>query len=158
GASPDAAGIAGARKAFERFARSALTASTETLRTLAALRAEYRVGLVSNCTPPVPAIWPTTTLAGHFDAVGFSCALGAMKPSSAIYEHVCEQLGVDADACVYVGDGSGRELSGARRLGMKTVLYKCCLDDTYDRIRPEIDAWTDDAVSSIGELVPLIRA
>ncbi len=82
----------------------------------------YRIGLVSDCTPDAPAIWPETPLAPLFDAAVFSCVVGLKKPDHRIYELAVERLGVKAKDCLYVGNGGSDEHRGAYELGMRPVL------------------------------------
>mgnify|MGYP001047991943 CR=1 FL=1 len=56
-----------------------------------------------------------------FDAVCLSFDEGIQKPDPAIFERCIERLGVEADACLYVGDGGSNELEAAQRLGMQVV-------------------------------------
>ena len=48
-----------------------------------------------------------------FDAVCLSFDEGIQKPDPAIFERCIEKLGVEADACLYVGDGESNELEAA---------------------------------------------
>ena len=50
-----------------------------------------------------------------------SWILRIQKPDPAIFERCIEKLGVEADACLYVGDGGSNELEAAQRLGMQVV-------------------------------------
>ena len=46
------------------------------------------------------------------------------KPDPRIYEMAVEGLGVAAEECLYVGDGTSNELTGASRVGMTAVLMR----------------------------------
>lgn len=56
----------------------------------------------------------------QFDHVIESSKAGLRKPDPRIYEMMCEALGVDADACIYLDD-LGINLKPARALGMTTI-------------------------------------
>jgi putative hydrolase of the HAD superfamily len=60
-------------------------------------------------------------IAELLDATVYSVHLGVTKPHPALFQTVCHRLGVRPEQCVYVGDGGGRELSGARSVGMTAV-------------------------------------
>ena len=101
---------------------SDLVARPDAVPTLARLRAAgYRLGLVSDCGPEVPAIWTTLPLAPLVDATVFSSEVGCRKPDASLYRRVCRELGVEPQACLYVGDGDSHELTGATRVGMAAV-------------------------------------
>ena len=46
------------------------------------------------------------------------------KPDPQIYYLACEQLGVEPNECLYIGDGDSDELSGASQLGMDAVMIR----------------------------------
>lgn len=150
---PDAATLSHARVHLVAFTRASLTMEQGTRQALDDLRATgFRLGLVSNCAPPVPELWGNTDVSARFDAVAFSCTVGSMKPDAAIYRSVCRALDVASDECLYVGDGSNLELTGATALRMQPVLVRRCCDDTYDPHRPDVESWSGWSVASIGEL------
>ena len=81
----------------------------------------YKVGLISDCSPETPKAWPVTPFKGIFDVTIFSCEAGVKKPDPRIYQMACDQLGVKPEDCLYVGDGSSHELTGALKAGMAPV-------------------------------------
>src|SRR5947209_6826756 len=53
--------------------------------TLGALRSRgLKIGLISNCGPDVPRLWPDSPLASQFDVTVFSCQVGMRKPDPRI--------------------------------------------------------------------------
>lgn len=97
------------------FARISSDAET----TLRRLRTGgVRIGLVSNCTADVSDMLAGSALGGLFDVEIFSATAGMMKPDPRIYLLAAESLGVEPQRCLYVGDGSDHELSGAAAAGM----------------------------------------
>jgi putative hydrolase of the HAD superfamily len=44
------------------------------------------------------------------------------KPDPRIYRLACEELGVEPEEAMFVGDGANDELAGAERVGMRSVL------------------------------------
>jgi putative hydrolase of the HAD superfamily len=118
-----------------------------------AKRRGCHVGLVSNAPPPLHELWPASPLARHVDATAFSYQVGVRKPEPGIYAHVCRELGVAAEGCLFVGDGSSRELSGARDFGMQAVRVRRADEVAYDaRFRRE--PWDGPDVGSLLELLP----
>jgi putative hydrolase of the HAD superfamily len=85
-------------------------------------RRGFRLGLVSDCSSEVPEGWAASPYAGRIDAAVLSWQEGRRKPDPRLYATVADQLGVRPEACWYVGDGGGRELTGAAATGMQPVL------------------------------------
>jgi putative hydrolase of the HAD superfamily len=79
---------------------------------------EYKTGLITNCSAEVPLLWKNTEFFHLFDTTIFSASVGLKKPDAQIYNLACEQLGVQPNECLYIGDGDSNELSGASQLGM----------------------------------------
>jgi len=67
----------------------------------------------------------------------------------------CQRLKIVAQNCIYVGDGSNQELTGAATTGMRPILKRTDLRDVYDRHRPEVETWRGLAVDKISELCDL---
>lgn len=110
----------------------------------------YLIGVLTDCTPELPPLWPSLPYAAVSDAVTFSCAIGARKPDPALYRDIASKLGVDARDCVYVGDGSSGELTGAAGVGMEAVLLVTPFGDDF-RYDPEPD-WAGDSLTSLEDL------
>lgn len=114
--------------------------------------------LVSMCAPDTPPLWRASPLAGLVDVEVFSCEVGLRKPDPEIYRSACDRLGVAPDRCLYVGDGSYGELTGAAALGMHAVL----VSDPAERaemLRPEVEKdWTGPTIADLREVVPLVDA
>ena len=105
--------------------RKALThkkGAVELLKSLKGLG--YKIGLITNCSAEVPLIMKNTELLNFFDVTIFSASVGMKKPDPQIYNLACEQLGVEPNECLYIGDGDSNELSGASQLGMYAVMIR----------------------------------
>ena len=115
------------------------------------------VALLSNCALDAPAFWDASALRGLIDVLVFSSEVGLRKPDPAIYLLTAERLGVEPSACLFVGDGANRELSGAASVGMTPVLIH---DDSEDgpMPRPERDDWDGPRIRSIPEVLDLLDA
>lgn len=81
----------------------------------------YKVGLISNCFSEEAKVIRESELFPYFDGVCLSCEQGVEKPDKEIFRRCMDQLGVNPQECLYVGDGGSRELETARDLGMKAV-------------------------------------
>lgn len=90
------------------------------LRLAAELRAAGIVtAILTNGTDTIPAEAAELGLAGHFDPIFNSAAVGYIKPDQRIFLHVLDQLGLDAQE-VFFTDDSERKLQGAQACGMPT--------------------------------------
>jgi putative hydrolase of the HAD superfamily len=76
-----------------------------------------RVGLLSNCSSDVPAVFAETPLAPLVDDAVFSCSVGLAKPDERIFHLAAGRLGVPPDRCLFVDDRE-ENLAAARSVGM----------------------------------------
>jgi putative hydrolase of the HAD superfamily len=153
GAEVDPARVKKAVQIRSEFTRRSLAAPTGTIETLSHLRlAGYRIGLISDCARETPMVWQSNNLAPLVDAAVFSCVVGLKKPDPRIYQIASQMLEVGTADCLYVGDGSSRELSGAVAAGMRAVLLRVPLDDAYDSQRAEVDDWTGPSISTLPDI------
>jgi putative hydrolase of the HAD superfamily len=116
----------------------------------------YRLGLISMCAPDAPAMWRASPLAGTVDVEVFSCDVGLRKPDPEIYLLAAERLGVSPQACLYVGDGSYRELSGAAAVGMRPVLIRDPQEEA-EMLRPEVEAWDGASIDDLRRIPDLLE-
>lgn len=112
-------------------------------------------GLMSDCPPETPQVWPETRLAERIDAALFSPGVGMRKPERRFYELTCDRLDVEAGRCLFVGDGASPELSGAREMGMDAALI--CPPEEADVIgdRDETRNWRGPRIESVREVLDL---
>ena len=127
--------------------------AAETLKELK--RRGYPIGLISMCTPDAPGMWRGTELARLVDVAVFSSEVGLRKPDPAIYLYAAERLNIDPDACLYCGDGSYGELSGAAAVGMKPLLIRDP-DERIEMLRPEVEDWTGQTIGALAELLEVL--
>lgn len=57
----------------------------------------------------------------YFEAVAVSCDLGYMKPHPKIFEHVLEEMRIDARATAMVGDSLRADVQASQALGMTAI-------------------------------------
>jgi len=111
-----------------------------------------RIGLVSDCTSELPDAWSRLPLAPLVDAPVFSCVERTRKPDPRLFQAVADRLPADPTACLYVGDGGGRELTGASGVGMRAVLLAGPDWHEHRDHRTEAD-WAGRRITSLLELV-----
>ena len=138
-----------------RFDYALLNVESVVLETLQAIRAKgLRLGLISNASSSEVQAWFGSPLADLFDVVSFSFECGSIKPESRIYTGVLEKLGLQAEQCLFVGDGSSNEHFGAYDVGMKPVLISNYLDQKEFESRLEkYSAVLEGSVRDIDELI-----
>lgn len=124
----------------------------DALPTLEELRRRgHLLGMISACTEEVPDIWELTPLGGLFDSTVFSCSVGVSKPDARIYEVCCEELGVEARDCLFVGDGANDELPGAERVGMTAVQLRA----PGEPLTEEGERWEGAFVERLADVLEL---
>jgi putative hydrolase of the HAD superfamily len=109
--------------------------------------------LITVCSEDVPDVWSETVFADVFDATVFSCSVGLRKPDPRIYRIACEELDVEPEDAVFVGDGANDELAGAERVGMRAVLiHRVGEDPLWDEVRE----WRGPRITAIPQVLSLL--
>jgi putative hydrolase of the HAD superfamily len=94
-----------------------------------------KVALLSNMVPEIGAhLKASMPLLSRFTHLTLSCEIGSVKPEAAIYRHVLEGVGVDAERALLIDDRAVN-IDGAKSLGMAGIVYR-----GYDALLEEIDA------------------
>lgn len=118
-------------------------------------RKGLKIGLISDCTSDAPELWKKTVLAPLVDVTVFSCLVGLRKPDPRIYRLAIRQMAVDPAECLYVGDGSSHELTGALEVGLQPVqLY---IASEKDAFRVEAESWKGKVITSLSEVLDLVE-
>ena len=80
----------------------------------------YRLGIISNLIGEneIPDWLREDGLAQYFDAVILSSVCHIRKPDPEIYRMGCAELGLAPDECVSVADNLGRDITGAKAVGI----------------------------------------
>jgi putative hydrolase of the HAD superfamily len=112
-------------------------------------RRGHKLGMISACSQDVPDVWDETPFGGLFDSAVFSCSVGVSKPDPRIYELCCEELGVAAPDCIFVGDGANEELPGAERAGMTALQLRA----PGEALTPEGERWAGEYVERLSDVL-----
>jgi putative hydrolase of the HAD superfamily len=100
-----------------------------TIAALKSLKGTYRLGCITNNVPVGDGAGMAGTqekaqavgeVMAVFDHVIESSKIGIRKPDPRIYQLMCEKLGVDPSACIYLDD-LGINLKPAKAMGMRTI-------------------------------------
>lgn len=132
---------------------------------LAGLRANYRLGLLSNFThaPAATRLLEITGLESYFDIILVSGAIGYRKPHPLVFEKLVEGLGVEKKEILYVGDDIEPDVLGASGAGLRPV-WMTYVRDHHLPIVPGLGAGEDrqpvpsvPRISDWQELLSLLR-
>jgi putative hydrolase of the HAD superfamily len=116
----------------------------------------YKIGLISNCSADVPRLWKNTEFWNLIDVTVFSASVGLKKPDTQIYNLACQQLGIEPNKCLYIGDGDSNELSGASQFGMDAIMIRDPNEpDPYRLV--EVD-WKGRKIENFSEIMDLISS
>jgi putative hydrolase of the HAD superfamily len=142
---------------MERIRRAIHGVAEKNLRLLGELRERgYKTALVSNADVMDIRYWPGSALSRSFDGTVFSCETGLLKPDPRIFALAAETLRVESGACLYVGDGGHRELSGARTAGMLPVLTTEYIRLTWPQKIETLRKDADRVIQTLEEIRGLI--
>ena len=122
------------------------------------LKKEYRLGIISNTSVSreehVRMALKNISIDHYFDAIVTSVDVGYEKPDGKIFLTALEKLGVEASEAVMVGSRISKDVLGANKLGMKTILYKW--NNRYpDRITSKLTKPTH-TINSLMELLQIL--
>lgn len=157
GAEPDDDALAAACAARRGSQRELTVFRPDALSVLADVRARgLKVGVLSDCTVELAEAWPRLPVARLVDARVLSCEAGRRKPDPVLFTTIASQLGVTPAECLYVGDGGGRELSGASACGMRAVMLRA--DDWYtSSAHAREDDWPGPWIPSLSAVLGLLE-
>lgn len=109
--------------AYIHMVSSFLTPRPRTVEALRELKGRgARLALLSNCSPEVPILWPSTPFAPLFDVAVFSSSEGRAKPDPIVFARAAERLGLETAEILYLTDGDADELDAAKEVGMDAWL------------------------------------
>lgn len=130
------------------------TVPQENLDALDAMRRRgLKLGIVSN-VHFIPGLMlehlETLGLTERMDVIVTSAGFGLRKPHPDIYTNALEQLGVGADATLFVGDKIPEDVGGPHQLGMRAAL-------THQFRQEEVDGASDQpdlVINTLSDLLP----
>jgi putative hydrolase of the HAD superfamily len=118
-------------------------------------RRGVRTAVVSDSWYELPLFMRQLPVAPLIDAKVYSVHVGRCKPDPALYVAACRQLRVRPQDCLYVGDGGGRELTGAVSVGMTAV--RLAEPDLSRHLTFRADyGWGGPAIESLSDVLRLL--
>jgi len=116
--------------------------------TLMALQEKgYILGIITNRSRPVHEEVEALGLTPYFDLILAAGEVNTFKPDPGIFEHALNQVEVQPQASLYVGDNYYADIVGAARAGLHPVLID------PDRVFPGVVCPVVDSLSGIQALL-----
>jgi putative hydrolase of the HAD superfamily len=118
---------------FKPYIESVYT-TPGTRKVLTGLKNKYRLGIITNFTFPwtVNECLKKTRLNNMFNPIVTSADVGWRKPHPLIFKTFAQAVGLAEENIVFVGDDLKRDIYGAVKVGMKTILLCSGLTETED--------------------------
>ncbi|MEQ8170778.1 MAG: HAD-IA family hydrolase, partial [Candidatus Eremiobacterota bacterium] len=83
-----------------------------------------KIAILSNMPSPIlEKMEDCFTWLSMFDTVIFSCRVRSVKPDPEIYRMCLSELDLKPEDCLFIDD-SGKNIAGAQKVGLNTILYK----------------------------------
>jgi len=101
-----------------------------------------KIGLISNCFSEEAKVIKESVLFPYFDAAMLSFDEKISKPDNRIFIRCINKLEVEAEECLYIGDGGSQELETASALNMKTAQATWYLKDGFEQPVSRLEGFT----------------
>ena len=125
----------------------------ESYKVLKTLKNTYRIGIISDCQYDYAI--PETKMLGilpFFDVFIISGDYGFRKPDKRLFKECLSKLKVFPHEAVFIGDNAFRDISGAKSVGMKTILVMSRRESKDPNLpKPDFRVW------NIGEVLRIIE-
>ncbi|MCD4656008.1 MAG: HAD-IA family hydrolase [Planctomycetes bacterium] len=152
GVNPNSEQIDAADGKIMAFTKNHLEPRTDVIPTLQNLRKlGLKIGLISDCSSVLEDLWEGLHIADFVDVPVFSSRVGVKKPSPVIYEFALDALDVNAEDCLYIGDGGSFELTGAEKMGMTAIMIDA--NTSQDVVQYEVQEWHGTTITSISQVL-----
>ena len=119
---------------------------------LNALKAQFKLGVVSNFYGNLDRILAEFRLDRLFTAVADSSRIGIFKPDLGIFDAAIKQMRVAPETIAMIGDSPDKDCAPARQLGLRTVWL--CTDAARAGASAKVGI-ADRTIRSIDELLEL---
>lgn len=116
------------------------------------LKTQYRLALVSNFYGNIPTVLKEFHIDTMFEDVIDSSLVGVRKPDPAIWQLSVDNLGLNPDDCLVVGDSYSRDIVPAASIGCFTAWI-----DGKSWTRPEDTSMAHFTIKSLNELPNIIN-
>lgn len=122
------------------------------------LDANYKLAIITNASDAwdVNNLIDNHSLRKYFDCVLISAEEGIRKPDSRIFARAAQQLGVELDECVMVGDTLNADILGAHACGIKAVWVKRRKNEVDTSALTNKDLVPDAEIDNLEALLPIL--
>ena len=104
--------------------RSMFSVNEELVKAVDELRKDHKTYILSNAASTyLRELIERYDLAKHFDGIYISAEMGKIKPFPEFYEHVLDDLGLEASEAVMTDDNA-KNIEGAKRAGLHGIVFK----------------------------------
>jgi putative hydrolase of the HAD superfamily len=122
------------------------------------LKKRYKLGIITNTSTSteehVRSALQKIGIERYFDTIVTSVDVGYEKPDKRIFLVALMNLGIEASEAVMVGNRISKDILGANRLGIKSILYKW--NNRYtDTITSNLEK-PDCTINSLRKLPPIL--
>jgi putative hydrolase of the HAD superfamily len=91
----------------------------------------FRNFILSNHIPELSKIVESTGLKDYFCGIYSSANIGYEKPNARIYEYILQELNIDKNACIIIGDSFNADIKGGENAGIKAILVRTENTENY---------------------------
>ena len=146
----------GARRLFATEVLQPRESATHSISELK--RLGFQIGMVSNCGIEIVEAWQNSKFPSLIDHSILSAKVGLIKPDPQIYSLVCERLKINANECLYIGDGGDWELTGAESFGMTAALLQTAYE-LPEEVSYKLEAitWQGLKIENLGQVTELLQ-
>jgi putative hydrolase of the HAD superfamily len=88
---------------------------------LVSLKGRYDLGIVSNFYGNLDRVFEDLGIRALFPCIIDSSCEGVLKPDPRIFQAALDRMGIRPDEAVFVGDNPGRDMEGAKGVGMPHI-------------------------------------
>jgi putative hydrolase of the HAD superfamily len=88
---------------------------------LVSLKGRYDLGIVSNFYGNLDRVFEDLGIRDLFPCIIDSSCEGVLKPDPRIFQAALDRMGIRPDEAVFVGDNPGRDMEGAKGMGMPHI-------------------------------------
>jgi len=122
------------------------------------LKKRYKLGIITNTVTfreeHVRIALEKVGIERYFDVIVTSVDVGHEKPNEKIFLTALRKLGIEASEAVMVGNRISKDILGANKLGMKSILYKW--NERYsDKITSNLEKPVH-TINSLREMLPIL--
>ena len=110
-----------------------------------------KIGVITDCASSLEELWDGLTFSHLIDVPVFSSAVGIKKPAPEIYQIALDRLGLQANECLYIGDGGSFELTGAQNVGMTAIRIDG--NKNPDVVQYELQDWQGTTITAISQVL-----